>query len=531
MSLKKLLVFFAQFWVPAVLAASRPPSVALDYGTFIGLRNDTTKITSYRGVRFADAPIGELRWREPVSPPSGHLGTVNATKFGPKCISTKSTRLNQGSSEDCLYGNIYVPSSATPESELPVMVWFHGGGYEGGDSQDDPTMILQTTAEPLIFVSFEYRLGQFGFLPGSAVKNDGVINAGLHDQRAALRWVQTYIGKFGGNPQSVTIWGQSAGSGSTMLHLIWNGGDNEDLFAAAMGDSPPVAYMPAWNDPYLEGIFNQIASLSGCNPNSTNVMSCLRSANLTSLITAGSSMLATRTSTLYPFAPFIDGDNLQDRPVEAYLNGKFAKVPVFFGSNTNEGSHWSAELPNPNANTSMPNATEDTVYNFLQGQYAGLSRPSFDQALELYPLADYNNSFSLQGQQMYGEIRYICPAGMITGVVSDQGLKAFQYRYSNPHLGDNHKDELDAMWDTPSSASANDLALFRQMRGYWTSFVTSGEPVSKSGVVWNEVSSGPDSDGNPRILLDPSGVKMESISPEQIERCQFWRSISEELQI
>jgi len=97
-------------------------------------------------------------------------------------------------------------------------------------------------------------------------------------------------------------------------------------------------------------------------------------------------------------------------------------------SNTDEGAHWSAGLPNPGANTSEPDATEQTAYNFLQGQWDTLSKQSFNRVLRLYPLEAFEKSISLQGQQMYGDMRYICTAGMITGALTRAGLSAFRYQ-------------------------------------------------------------------------------------------------------
>ena len=139
-------------------------------------------------------------------------------------------------------------------------------------------------------------------------------------------------------------------------------------------------------------------------------------------------MLLARPATLYVFAPNLDGDFIRERPVEALKSGNFARVPVLFGFNSNEGSRWSARLTDPSANTSMPNATEETVFNFLRGQYATLSNASFNDAVKLYPLKDYADSFSLQGQQMYGECRYICTAPMITGAAIRKSSRVFLYQ-------------------------------------------------------------------------------------------------------
>lgn len=184
-------------------------------------------------------------------------------------------------------------------------------------------------------------------------------------------------------------------------------------------------------------------------------MSCLRSASSSVLTLAGSKTISARTATLFTFAPIIDESFLSERPVGAFANGTFAHVPVLFGydivnlrfrpcsssvshrsSNTNEGSRWSATLRDASANTSMPNATETTVYNFIRGQYPDFTTTSFNRAVEeLYPLEDFNGSFSLQGQQMYGEVRYICTAGLISGAVGERGEQvAYQFRYDAKHL-------------------------------------------------------------------------------------------------
>lgn len=207
---------------PTLTRGQLNATVALDYGTFFGAVNETSGIVSYLGVRFADAPIGDLRWRAPVSPPTTHLGEVDATDYGPTCISTsQSLTVNfTTTSEDCLFGNVYVPIDADLSAPLPVLVYWHGGGYRGGNSHSyTPEWLMHSSTNPFVFVTFEYRLGQFGFLGGSLLAADGVINAGLLDQRAALRWVQRYIGHFGGDSSRVSIWGQSAGAGSTMFQV------------------------------------------------------------------------------------------------------------------------------------------------------------------------------------------------------------------------------------------------------------------------------------------------------------------------
>ena len=181
---------------------------------------------------------------------------------------------------------------------------------------------------------------------------------------------------------------------------------------------------------------------SGCSDKGAKTLQCLRSASSSTLARAGSQLLDSRPTTLYLFAPVLDGDFIRTRPVEAFTiplsNGSraFSKVPILVGSNTDEGANWSARISDGSANTSMANATEATVYNFLHGQYSTLLRSAFDIAVNtgsesgpvLYPFGVYE-SYSLQAQQMYGEMRYICTAAMIAGAMKEAGIQqVYQYQ-------------------------------------------------------------------------------------------------------
>ncbi|ESK92615.1 carotenoid ester lipase [Moniliophthora roreri MCA 2997] len=322
-------------------------------------------------------------------------------------------------SENCLFINVFMSASTPPDlsAKLPVMAWFHGGGYQGGNTREAiPNITLQTSMDasrPFVFVSFAYRLWQFGFLVGS--QRDGQLNLVLQDHAGSRGKTEKRMSA----SSRVTIWGQSAGAGSTLFHLIANGGNNESLFVGAMGDSPPFNAMPAYNDPYLEGVLEQFPSLAGCDPKvQDKVASCLRNLEADTIASAGARLIGSRNS-----------NSLR---VRTLLGRRFARVPVSPGSNTNEGATWSARLRNPDANTSMPHFTQDTVYNFFYGQYPYFTKESFDKAVKLYPIADYNVNFSFQGQQMYGEIRYI--------------RVRYRYRYNNTHLSSDHHDELQAFF-------------------------------------------------------------------------------------
>jgi carboxylesterase type B len=200
--------------------AGTAPVVDLGYVKYAGGHNATTGINYYRGIRYAESPTGDLRWREPVpiEQNTSYVGqTIDATQYGPGCY--QGTPHWQGppnpaplgisdQSEDCLLLDVLVP--VEPISwQLPVMVQIHGGGYTIGSSSTiaPGDALVNASDGGMIYVQIQYRLGMFGFLGGSEIEQNGVRNAGLYDQRAALNWVQRHISEFGGDPAKVTIIG------------------------------------------------------------------------------------------------------------------------------------------------------------------------------------------------------------------------------------------------------------------------------------------------------------------------------------
>ncbi|KAJ7210647.1 Alpha/Beta hydrolase protein [Mycena haematopus] len=298
--------------IAILVDAAALSTVTLDYGTFTGLTDTTSGIIYFRGVRYADPPVGALRWRAAVSPPTTHLGNVNATAFGDACIATSQAAVTSSTSEDCLFGNVYVPIATTARSALPVLIYFH----------EPPS----TVDKPLIFVTFNYRLGQFGFLGGTAVHDHGLLNAGLLDQKAALVWVQKYIKKFGAIPNVSLSGGKSAGAGATMFHLVGEGGANGNK---VQGDSPSLERPASLQRCLHRKLFSQFASLAGCSGPLQHYDVLTRRAHQY-LGLAGSQTLANRTSSFYPF------DQLQmafsfKSARRSLPFWKFARVPVLFG--------------------------------------------------------------------------------------------------------------------------------------------------------------------------------------------------------
>src|ERR1700737_2907104 len=233
----------------------------------------------FKGVPYAAAPTGNLRWRPPA-PPAAWQGVRDATQFGASCPQVPSSFSKGPYDENCLFLNVYTPSLHGDEGDgRPVLVWIHGGGYTQGDGRGfDGTKLAQ---EGVVVVTINYRLGALGFLAHPALASDPggpAGNYGLMDQQAALRWVQRNIRRLGGDPENVTIAGQSAGALSVLAHLISPG--SRGLFDKTIVQSG--SFEPQQQSPAPAAAFGQaFATNAGCANQSA---ACLRGLAVSTLL-------------------------------------------------------------------------------------------------------------------------------------------------------------------------------------------------------------------------------------------------------
>ncbi|KAJ7723824.1 Alpha/Beta hydrolase protein [Mycena maculata] len=269
-------------WAAILLAASSinaqvSPIIDLGYAQYQGTVNTSTNLTTFLGIRYAAAPIDNLRFRAP-HPPQNVTGVQQATAEPNECFQAtdgasptnplESRDIVVATSEDCLFLSVYYPSDAegVPEGPLPTLVWIHGGGYvSGAASMYRGTDLINQSNRGIVVVTIQYRLGLFGFLPGAEVKKNGALNSGLLDQDFALRWVNEHISKFGGDPSKVTIWGESAGAGSVLQHLVANNGQTEpQLFRGAITSSTFLPSQYNYNDPIPESLYSEVVAQTNC---------------------------------------------------------------------------------------------------------------------------------------------------------------------------------------------------------------------------------------------------------------------------
>lgn len=323
------------------------PVASIENGAVRGVDDGETE--SFRGLPYAAAPVGDLRWKR-AEPAANWSGVRDATRFASKCIQESWTfPVRIVGSEDCLYLNVTRPKQAA--AKLPVLVWFHGGGWVGGSSQDIDGRLL--AEQGLIVVSVNYRLGALGFYASSDLDQeygDGVSgNLAQRDQQFALRWVQRNIAALGGDPRRVTISGQSAGSLSNWIHLVSPGADG--LFIQMIGESPVVSLRPEAKlddargvggtrtlaEEEAQGASAHLAERLGC-ANAANRLACLRAIPAADVVTALKPGVA---GWGVGWGPVVDGSFLPDAVPTLFREGKYKRYPILTGGNLGENSSFS----------------------------------------------------------------------------------------------------------------------------------------------------------------------------------------------
>ncbi|KAG9225193.1 hypothetical protein CCMSSC00406_0007024 [Pleurotus cornucopiae] len=517
------------------VASAQAPAPVIDVGNakYQGFVDSNTNISVYLGIRYAAAPLGELRWQAPQSPPI-FPDTQSAVTQPPECpqassgtsptnpipkaaLSRRATDITF--SEDCLFLNLYVPGNSVPKRKLPVVVWIHGGGYIAfGAAEYDGRDLINGAGKEVVAVVIQYRLGVFGFLSSSKIKDKGVLNAGLLDQEFALEWVQKHISNFGGDPNQVTIWGESAGAGSVLQHVIARDGKTHPpLFRAAITSSSFLPPQYLFNDPYPESVFGQVVSLSGC-ANSTDALSCLRAADFSVLQAAN---LAVNTGAFFgtfATAPVIDGEFVTQRPTQALRQKKVNGRVLLAVTNTHEGDIF----VDPNAITSS---------NMGAAQYANLLYPRIgsEQAALAGRLYDGVGSPVEQANAIMGESVFTCPSYYLLNAFPGRSFKA---EYAVPPAL--HGDDLPYYFPTsigsppPTFNNTAFATSFAQSFFNVALFMDPNHKLGKSSTTppWPSFLL-----GNTEMLFNRTEGKQPDIRPigtdsKLLQRCAFWESVS-----
>jgi para-nitrobenzyl esterase len=300
-------------------------------------------VRSFKGIPFAEPPVGDRRWREP-QPPADWTGVRNADAFSPRCVQRTGPGADywfrsRGMSEDCLYLNVWTPAK-TGKEKLPVLVYVFGGGFQNGDGSEPRYDGESMARKGLVTVSLNYRTNVFGFLAHPELTqespNQASGNYGLLDQVAALRWVQKNIAAFGGDPKRVTIAGESAGSLS--VSALMASPLSRDLLAGAIGESGAlISTLPPRSLAETEADGAKFGETAGAT--TLFALRALSAERLQDALAASATAPGGPGAVAAPrlrFSPNLDGYFLPKTLAEIYEAGEQAKVPLLAGSNSQE---------------------------------------------------------------------------------------------------------------------------------------------------------------------------------------------------
>ena len=337
-----------------------------------------TPVDAWLGLEYAKQPVGDLRFAPPEWPDEFNK-TKDASEYGPICIQSPG---NLKQSEACLNFNIYRKSGVPYTTKLPAMVFFHGGSFVGGHGRSfDGATFVSKSQEPLMVVTMQYRLAALGSLPSQLFEEEGLLNLDLLDQRLLLLFLQKYISEFGGDPDRITLAGQSAGGHSVGVHLFHNYGYDEGkpLFSQAImsSGSPTARAFPKATYPLYERQFREFMDYLDCplSPNE-RALACLRAADMKKIQSKQAKMYAASTYNItWPFQPVSPGPLLKKRGSKSGEDGSFFPIPVLVSSTTDEG-----KLFAPKNLTTAAHFTK-----FMANMNPGLTDDDLTDLQRLYP--------------------------------------------------------------------------------------------------------------------------------------------------
>lgn len=479
----------------------------------------------FKGIPYAQPPVGQLRWRPP-QPVKSWDGVRSARSFGHDCMQLPTpgdaAPLRTRPSEDCLYVNVWAPQDKAAES-LPVMVWIYGGGFVDGGASPAVYSGAAFARQGVVFVSFNYRLGRFGFFAFPALDHENELagNYAFMDQIAALHWVQDNIASFGGNPREVTIFGESAGGMSVSVLLtsplarglfqramIESGGGRNTLLAPPSLDHPGPNGEPSAQQDGLA--FAQSMGIQGTD---AAALAALRRLPAKQIVHGLNMRSMFQQRNIYS-GPTVDGKLIVQPAEEVYKEGKQAAVPLVVGAN-------SADIGFNSAHT-----LDDLFSRF--GPQAEAARSAFH--------VDPRSDFKAVSQQVGQVEDMIEPARFVARQMAATGQPAYEYRFSyvaaamrKKLKGAPHSSEIPYVFDTIRKSmwsnfgkhiTAQDLRAASQVNAYWVNFVKTGDPNGAGLPPWSKIT--PDGDQlmnftlqGPKAEIDPWKTQLDLVEKIQ----------------
>ncbi len=448
----------------------------------------TPSANEYLGIPYAAPPTGALRWKAPQ--PASWSGVLQAGTLPPTCPQPAGSLGAASLTENCLFLNVYTPISTG--KKLPVMVWIHGGAFKvgTGDTYDGSALVQ----DGVIVVTINYRLGYLGFLSDPALDAEstggGSGDYGLMDQQAALRWVKANATAFGGDPDRVTVFGQSAGGQSILNHLV--SPSAAGLFQRAIIESGAFAFtLPSLASADAKG--TAFAMAVGC---SASDASCLRALPVSAIVAQENPSSSISSPLTTQFEPNVGTAILPNQPIVGIATGAFNQVPVLQGSNHDEGRLFTAidfDFKGAPLAASGYDAAIASV----------ASAPLIPFAAQLYPASAYP-TLDYAFASLFTDTTFSCTALAFDQLLS-LNVPTYAYEFADENaarlslptdpllpLAATHGTELPFLFANqigtgiPAGATltAAEQQLAVQMLAAWTNFAKSGNPNGLNVTQW-----------------------------------------------
>ncbi len=445
--------------------ASEP--IATTYGRVQGTDSRDESVEVFMGIPYAASPVGELRWRPPESP-AKWSGTRSCDQFGRMSLQKNG---RPGQSEDCLYLNVWT-SRDRDQGKRPVMVWIHGGGFTQGSGHQPGYDGTQLAKRGVVLVTINYRLGAFGFMTHPALSAESPHgssgNYGILDQIAALKWVRDNIATFGGDPENVTVFGESAGG--TGVYLLTATPLAKGLFHRAILQSP-------WLDPVIfrdlktENENGPPAELDGegqtrrlFEEGVSDVLALLRA------MPAGE--VLEKVKSRWPVAT--DGWVFPKAPHRIYADGEQHDIPVIVGTNRDEGTMFAPRV-----------AFGGTMENYAAAMVERFGKHG-ERVAEYYA-PESNDKLRQVAVQQITDTWFIQPSREFARAMDQQGSSVWMYHFTKPvwgWMGAAHAAEIKYVFGTLEETTPDDAALAEAFMAYWVQFAATGDPNIDSTPTW-----------------------------------------------
>lgn len=464
--------------------------VETSYGPVRGI--DDGRVKAWKGVRYAAAPLGDLRFRAP-QPPERWTEVADATVFGPACpqpvFPNMPLDLGAPQGEDCLRLNVWASSQTRPGDAKPVLVWLHGGAYVLGSSSQtlyDGSRLVDHG--DVVVVTVNYRLGVLGFLDLASFDTVGRrfdSNVGLRDAVAALEWVRDNIAAFGGDPRRVTLFGESAGAGIVTTLLASPAA--EGLFSGAIAQSSPATSVYDRDRAYR--VTQAFLDKLGIAPSESQRLVDMPMAAILAASQQVFDEVPARNPGTLAFVPIVDGDLLGDYPVKLAQEGHTHPVPLIIGTNKHEAALFrlmrSPLMPiTPSAITSM--------FNQIAAEQPDLQLPTEEVIGSAYSRLRRK----ARSLRIATDVGFRMPSVWLAeGHARVAPVYLYRFDYATPLLklltvGAAHATELPYVWGTLGAPKDPTLklggtrtakAVSKRVRARWTNFAAHGDPAGPAG--------------------------------------------------